>query len=217
MAKKYQINGVIGTKQELQNECKRILNAPSRPGPLHGRDAAFMLAAAGYHPTLDSPESIARIEIRVNPPYGSRGFWAIYDNGEERSFSYKNVLSDLNAVYRRRFNLATRSAVTPMARAFLAENFTGVCAVTGKRITAQAAHVDHAPPWPMARIQDEFVTAFRINLESDEYYDQSQPVWAFTTAWSARFIKFHNDRATLRIIDGSANSQFGAHGYVRAK
>lgn len=183
---------------------------------LDGEDAEVAMALFDMHP--GAPEkaprgavghTIRRIVFREGIP--QRCFFAILPDGTEVDWSYRVALGVVPCGPS--LTDAARAALADHVAAFKTDAFSRQephsCAASGRLITFDEAHVDHAPPWPFVAILRAFVAEFgapavvAVEPWGSDFADPAD---------KARFLAFHHARAVLRILDGKVNIGRGARG-----
>jgi hypothetical protein len=91
------------------------------------------------------------------------------------------------------------------------------CEATGVTLGWHDAHVDHSGEWPMVRITDAWLDS-KAPLSWNVLTLQKPPAqgWRLTYEFAADFVKFHNERAVLQVIDKTHNLSKGSGGYQRS-
>jgi hypothetical protein len=83
-----------------------------------------------------------------------------------------------------------------------------VCPYTGERLTEKTCHVDHAPPNTFEKIMTDFLKKEGLKLEEVRVVDTKDPMKPralVDRALEERWIVFHEERATLRVVSIKAN------------
>lgn len=186
-------------------------------GPLQDESLAVVSELFSFHPEADTKmgAGIARIEIRINHNYSNtaRGFWIVRTDGSETDISYKKCLEGDRA-YRNQFLHACRFAIKEHINAFKNEFFRvalkPTCALTGVSISPDNSHVDHIPPYTFSRIVDAFVVLNELNIDApglclSGFDGLLIPTFA-DPLLRDRFVQFHNNLASLRVISAAANT-----------
>lgn len=193
-----------------------------------GDHADLVALIERYDPALDAvgeptkgAGQIAHFERRLNTGTGwsSSGFWVVRQDGSATDFSYIDAVKGKPKGRSQDFYNACRQAVAldliqAKKQAFVQygdDHGRVECELTGKMVTIDDAHLDHA--WPYF---SHLVSGFRAARSwSREIPDGvvSDPADGQTTATfldsavSDAFRAFHNDQAMLRILSREANLQ----------
>jgi hypothetical protein len=181
-----------------------------------------------FDPVLDavgeSPKGagqIARFERRLNTRTGwsTSGFWIVRQDGTETDFSYIDAVKGKPKGRSQDFYNACRQAVAldlvlakKQAFAQYGDDQSRVeCELTGKMITIDEAHLDHA--WPYF---SHMVSGFRAakgwsrdipdGIVSAPADGQTTPTFV-DKAVADDFRDYHHSQAMLRILSKSANLQ----------
>lgn len=207
---------VFDNKTRVVEYAKAVLNE-SPLGELTGEARSVMAEIFSFHPEADTKfgVGISKIEIRINYDYGSasRGFWIVRLDGSETDISYKKCFQS-ERVYRNQFLSACRFAIKEHVNAFRDDFFRlavkPTCALTGVPITPNNSHVDHAPPYTFSRIVESFVVLNGLNIDSpglclSGFDGLLIPTFA-DSLLRDKFVQFHNNLASLRVISASANT-----------
>jgi hypothetical protein len=94
------------------------------------------------------------------------------------------------------------------------------CAISGKRVTIEEAHADHAPPRLFGTLAIAFLTAHGIKpgpeLITPPADNQYQPLLA-DRALAERWRQYHHELAVIRIVARGENLTRGHEGKVKKK
>lgn len=205
---KFTIDGVAyASKAAVQRRAQAILKS----GVVGGDDARFLLGLFERHPSAAEKIGVGIAEVRVVtvPPWNTRGFQVERVDGTTTDVSYLECLRPTGPEHW--FRAACRTAVRDQIESVRAEAFRTdaviACPITGALITAQLAHVDHAPPWPFERIVAAFLETSGIDPAAVAFVDgdnQFESRFA-DPALAERFALFHAARAGLRVVSAAAN------------
>lgn len=204
-------------KTQVGNYVKQLLADAKLNASLSGEKYAVMRDLLNWHPEAQQKigGGVAAIEVRPTPDFGknTRGFWLVREDGSETDFSYRKCLEG-ELSYRIKFLAACRFAVKDHVTEFKDEFFrvapTPTCALTGTPITPDTCHVDHTPPYTFERIVQAFVTLNALDMDDPGLVMGGVdgllvPLFASPTLRD-RFVTFHSNYATLRVISPFANT-----------
>lgn len=207
---------VFDNKTQVAEYIKGVLK-DSPVGPITGETLAVVTELFSFHPEADTKigAGITKIEIRINQNYSNtaRGFWIVRTDGTETDISYKKCLEGERA-YRNQFLHACRFAIKEHVNAFKAEFFRvavrPTCALTGDSITPENSHVDHIPPYTFSRIVEAFVVLNGLNIDAPGLclsgFDGLLIPTFTDPLLRDKFVQFHNNLASLRVISAAANT-----------
>ncbi|MCZ2074203.1 MAG: DCL family protein [Bryobacterales bacterium] len=193
-----------------------------------GDHAGLVALIERYDPVLDAVGEptkgggqIAHFERRLNTGTGwsSSGFWVVRQDGSATDFSYIDAVKGKPKGISQDFHSACRHAVSLdliLAKKQAFEQYGDdqgrvECELTGKMVTFEDAHLDHA--WPYF---SHLVSGFRAARGwSRDIPDGivSAPADGQTTATfldtevADAFRAFHHDQAVMRILSREANLQ----------
>lgn len=219
MSKKYDVCGMkFGSKKELVEYVRsNILYGQYA----YGEDLAeehfkFMLSLLCLHPCGDQKIGVGVKKIWIQPTslIGSNCcFWLERLDGTRTDFSFLKCTSPLSQSLK--FRRACRFAVRHFIIDFKDKYFDGCvepkCPVLGTIMTYDNCHVDHTPPYTFERIVCEFIDLREIKVEDVYLFgDQDECVGYefFDKYLEEDWIKFHNEKARLRVISEKANLKF---------
>jgi hypothetical protein len=211
--KGYTVSGQhFRTQQELVAYVRGILNRYHVGQPLDLFDYPFMLDLLQRHP--DAAQKIgcgaSAIYVAETPPYRTRCFFLIREDGSETDFSYLECIRA--TPYATQVRLALRAAIDPQILACKEAAFATAewvsCPDTGERLVMATAHVDHRAPLTFERLVEQFLA--REGLDFDDiavipsadltYHDElSDP------ALRSRWVQYHQEHAQLEIVSLTAN------------
>ena len=215
--KGYLVGGTLyRTKKDLTAAVRSILGAydpGSRLSPEHF-DFLLSLRSAAKPKGDEANVGISAVEVRRVPGFERvSAFWFILDDGSARAWSYTETISPPSPLAR--FRKVCRYAVDDDLRgikaAWLRDNASDghfICSVTGERVPAGKAHVDHVPPDTFTALIKRFVAERGIDVRSvelpgtpDEEIGRQFPTLEMEADWVA----FHREHANLRVISATAN------------
>ena len=181
---------------------------------LQGANAALVGDAFTMHP--DAPQKaphgaaghlVRQIEYRGG--IFQRCFFVVWPDSTEVDWSYRVAIG--LAPSGPTFQEAAREAIAPYVQAYKATRYGSAdsigCDLSGDPVKHADAHVDHAPPWPFVEILRAYIR------------DHGVPAIVGREPWGCdfadaeardRFLRFHHDRAVLRILDAKLNISRGA-------
>lgn len=209
------VNGeFFKTKGDLQNRVRRILWTYLEGQDLPIDDFEFMLDLLTNHPRADIKigPGVARIFVKQNPVYKTRGFYAERVDGTQTDFSYLECISP--ASKRKKVFMALRVLIEPFTMEFKQRFFDAVggaatCDFTGEEIHFIGSHVDHVPPNTFDVLANGFIDHYNINLAQVELKDEladNRIQNELADEWLATlWVQWHNERAKLRVISKRAN------------
>lgn len=204
-------------KTQISNYVKQLLAGAALNKPLMDEEHAVMLDLLTWHPEAEQKigGGVRTIEVRPTPDFGknTRGFWLVREDGSETDFSYRKCLEGGQS-YRIKFLAACRFAIKDHVAEFKEEFFrvapSPTCTLTGTPIAPENSHVDHTPPYTFDRIVQAFVTLNALDMDDPGLTMGGVdgllvPLFASPTMRD-RFVTFHNNYTTLRVISPFANT-----------
>lgn len=214
----YTLGGVtFDAKTQLNNYVKQVLANATPGAALEGESLAVVRDLLTWHPEAEQKIGcgVAAIEVRLTPDFGknTRGFWLVRDDGTDTDFSYRKCV-DSEQSYRKKFLSACRFSVKDHITEFKEEFFRvapkPTCGLSGVAISPDNSHVDHTPPYTFDRIVQAFVTLNALDMDDPALTMGGVdgllvPLFASPTMRD-RFVAFHNNYATLRVISPFANT-----------
>lgn len=213
MRQTYRIDGIeYPSKKALRERAQAILRSYPPGARLGPSDARFIYGLLLMHPTPAQKIGcgIKYFQVRENDwIWLSHGFWLVRHGGTEEGFSYRKCLTYES--HRAKFNRACRQAIAPTVLEWKRQALRecGRCPYTDELLTRKSADVDHAPPWTMAAIIDEFIRSRRLDVEMvDLATPDGRGAFGYQIvdeALCADFVQFHNERARFRLISPYAN------------
>lgn len=204
------------TKKDLTAAVRAILNAYEPGSSVAPEHFQFLLSLLSHHREVNRKMEggIRAFEVRPVPGFERvSAFWIIRDDGSAVAWSTTELISPPSPLAR--FHKVCRYAVDADLRevkvAWLRDNASDghfTCSVTGDRVAAGRAHVDHVPPDTFAALIKRFVAERGIDLESIEL--PSSPGEEIgrqfpTPEMEADWLSFHREYANLRVISAAAN------------
>ena len=200
------------TKVSVEQKAKDILAASQVGKPILGADFEFIKDLIAFHPeaSIKTGSGIKAIVTRKNPPYYTKGFFIIRTDGTAQEFSYKKCLNGEYST-QQQFNKAARSAIAPFIQNYKRTIFSAhaVCPMTGKLLSVDNCHIDHAPPYTFSKIISDFIDQHRIDISNIKYLDDPITYHFADKRLESNFIQFHNERAVLRAVDSDWNTRAG--------
>ena len=220
------------TKGAGFDEVRRIKNdTVGLHEPLTGVDLELILALLDQHDDAASGrfKDVKHIAVKEDVQEGrsvaQRAFYVERHDGMQDTFSISpNWYKGLSEERRLRVaiggccNLAIRDITLDRKQSAFPNGLHSVakCEATGVTLGWHDAHVDHSGEWPMVRIIDAWLDS-KEPLSWDLLTPQNPPAlgWRLTNEFVADFVKFHNERAVLQVIDKTHNLSKGSGGYRR--
>lgn len=214
----FALGGVtFDAKTQIGNYVKEVLAGARLDTFLAGEQYDVMRDLLNWHPEAEQKigVGVAGIKVSANDEFGkkARGFWLVRVDGSVTDFSYRKCLQGEQS-YRAKFVAACRFAVKDHIAEFRDEFFrvavTPTCALTGAPITQNDCHVDHTPPYTFDRIAQAFVVLNSLNPDDPSLTMGAidgllVPLFSSPTLRD-KFVTFHNNLATLRVISPFANT-----------
>lgn len=206
---------IFKTKKALRERIRGIRHKYADNERLNDADFGFMLDLLNNHE--HRAEKIGRgvesMTVRTNPVYKiNRGFWLTRTDGTSTDFSYEMCLRSTTKL--QAFSAACRGVVADTVKTFKLDFFKRQreptqCPITGELMTLRGnSHADHAPPMTFARIVNDFIISHGVDVNAPGLlmHRDGQTVDEFTDNDIAqRFLDYHNQIATLRVISKQAN------------
>ena len=201
------------TKNDVGDECRRILYGHLIGQPIEGPDREFLadLLAHHRHAAAKIGCGLAAFEVRENPEYpGRTGFYLTRVDGSATDFSFLecitaspqagNVRAALRRVIVDQILIARNTTFSNPA-----DRMT--CPVTGAEFGIEDCHVDHEPPATFHALVTKFLAARGVDIEAVAltYGDQDIGDQVVDVDLIAAWRTFHGERAKLRVISSRAN------------
>lgn len=204
-------NRSFALKKDAEQACREILYRYDPGHRVSGiADELFLLDLLELHPQRNEKLGcgIAHFEVRVNPKFvRQRSFYLVRIDRSETDFSFMKCLRPPS--HRQLVMGAMRHEVSTQVYEFAEETYHStapvLCAVTGRAVAREKAHVDHSSP-TFLELAEQFVVeqggwgemviaradgSIGVQLGRD---DQA-------SAWR----DYHRRNATLRIVSIEAN------------
>lgn len=146
---------------------------------------------------------VSHFSVESNGP--TRGFWLTRTDGTRTDFS---VFACLTPPSRRSNALAAmRLAVAPSIRRFRESCGATMCALTGDPLDIRTAHIDHADPTfiELAEAFAASIGSHLVNIAVAPTTDGSTKTELADDGVRAAWVKYHDERATLRAVLPLAN------------
>ena len=204
------------TKKDLTAAVRPVLYAYKPGSRVSAEHFEFLLSLLSHHPEVDRKVAggIQAFEVRPVPGFTrASAFWIIRDDGSAVAWSYTELISPPSPLAR--FRKVCRYAVDADLRvikaAWLRDNASDghfTCSVTGERVSAGRAHVDHVPPDTFTALIKRFVAERGIDLRSIELPGNSGEEIGRqfpTPEMEEDWLSFHREHANLRVISATAN------------
>jgi hypothetical protein len=214
------------TQSSLLDYAKSLLNSYSIGDYVTQPHRHFLINFLSRHEWASDKigPGVLEFQLRENcgPNWSARGFWIIRVDGTEADFSIYNCLknesSDPKRLKAKYIKQACRTAISAVIDKYSRDRFSVSdvisCDQTGVPITISQAHVDHYGEWPFARIVDEWIDGVIVEMIDVEGHGDGQTFRYFSNQDIADdFVKFHNERAVLRIVHKQVNMKDGSRGY----
>jgi hypothetical protein len=214
----YQIGSFsFNSKQEATTAIKNVLKKNPAGSTLQEPDRSLLLSLIELHPDAKQKKGVGvdYISVEKTPPYNSAGFWIHRIDRTKTDFSYKVCLNG-DSSPRIKFTSAARSAVVPDITSFRNAQFTlsltVKCCMTGKGLSLDDCHVDHAPPYYFSVIVSNYISDRNIDISAIAYIDRGDGVSTVHFADDELvkdFREYHARLAKLRIVDKQWNIENG--------
>jgi hypothetical protein len=215
------------TKAAAKEHYRRLLH-DSPLGPVPPAYTAELLALLERHPHAAEKigTGVVGFAIQTAPPFGTRHFLALRADGTSVDFSYARCidapprpLAYLLRVLRAEVNADIARAKRRYFDTHADADGRVLCAESSARITSTQAVADHALPASFHMLAVDWLTALRIQPESVAYITGSNGTQTFLEdrTLAQRWIEFHRDRAHLRIVTTTANSESAPQAKPRSK
>lgn len=178
---------------------------------LYKKHIKFMTSLLRYHPHGDQKIGVGvrTMWLQQNGGYPTRSFWLRRRDSTETDFSFLKCISPSSSL--RDFKLACRKAISFSMSAFKQHYFRHknkrlFCFVLGKRIVFNNSHVDHVPPDTFNSLVDGFIKMHNIDVKKALIHQDGGIGGRFVTmSLKEKWINYHNNHATIRVISAEAN------------
>lgn len=187
-----------------------------------------------HHPTKKI-ENIEYLIVKLRPPFNTRALY-FYDNKckEEDDVSYKMCIQNLFGKYKKDNHLKTdtissfRNEIHEgtkkeffLKNTFLSNDiYKSECSLCNKYITTSLEdkdiNVDHYPI-PFSKILDDFLELNEIKIESVSSKEIDNIMKLEDDNLSDRWKKYHDSKASYRILCEKCNTCNGSYGYKKNK
>jgi len=229
---------IFQSEKEAQDKINAIRHNSIEDTPLIGEDDTFMRCLITYHDDYGRTTRfnyIKHIAIRRSfcRQTGKRikEFYIENFDGTLDVFSgmlkhYVGIPEDkkLRAYIGECCGLAIRDVILEVKLKAFSYDSTSIikCQDTGISLNWNDADVDHSGEWPMSRIIDEWISTVTLSwdmLAPAKKLSNGHKLGGheFKPEYAEKFLRFHNERAILRVIDHIHNIRKGNSGYRRVK
>lgn len=198
---------IYAAKKDALTAVREVRDRVRDTGRVTAEDDDFIRDLLAMHPrvAVKVGSGVERFEVRDNA--GTNGFWIIRTDGSATDFSFMQCLN--GATHQDLVRSAMRRAVIDQMQDARDREFSTTnvryCAVTGDQITADNCHMDHEAP-TFVEIADAFASAEggygTIAVTSDDGLIGHRFV---NVDVSARWERWHRDRASIRAVSKKAN------------
>lgn len=215
------VDGVVFTsKKALTEKCKEYLYAPIMGTGAH----CFLLSLIQRHPNAKTKIGcgVKHFTVRINQPFGTKGFWIERFDGTCTDFSYLACITPPSKENEAR--KAFRDAINPQIQEFKADCFRSAfagrgpeaqfirCPISGTTIGRANAHVDHKPPKTFEAILQAFLKETNRKLE-DIKVNPTEDGSIVTTLANEQLARdwrwYHRCEAELQLVSATANLSQG--------
>jgi hypothetical protein len=189
---------------EAKDYYRQILNSGHVGRTLTELEFAALMDLLSLHPrSVDKiGNGVRAFTIELNE-YKKRAFFLHRVDGSKEDFSYLKCISGDHNPFTE-FSKACRRSLENRLRAWKVSQMDGnvtKCAITGKTIAIDQAHIDHKPPLTFSVIVKSFVVARNIDLSTVKYVRKNiNGVELEDVNLASDFDKFHSQMAVLRIV-----------------
>ena len=205
------VDNHLKRKKRLKKKIRQILHAYEPEKPLDAKDFKFMRDVLTMHPSSDIKIrcGVAVIFVRRNQRFRkNKEFWLRRLDDSETDFSFLECLKPTSPL--KKFKIAARATIADDVIAFRQQhlNASSFCPFTGQQLTRENVHVDHAPPETFDKIVNQFIEENTIDICAVELtgeYDGEIGDQFVDFKLKEAFRKYHNERATLRLVSRNAN------------
>jgi hypothetical protein len=203
------------TKKALREYIRKIRDSYIDRQHLNEADFEFMLDLLNRHerPEIKIGCGVKYIYVKTNEVFKhNREFWLVRIDGSETDFSFEICLKHKTKL--QKFKNACRTSVADIVMDFKKDFFDSigepsVCPLTGGEMAFRKnSHVDHAPPETFDKIVQDFISLNGLDVNEIELLtaeDGRIRNEMVDKTLEQQFIKFHNERAKLRVISKLAN------------
>ena len=214
--KGYLVGGTMyRTKKDLADAVRRVLYSYEAGATVSDEHFAFLLDLLSHHPKVSKKiDRVCAFEVRRVPGFEHVcAFWIVYDDGRAAAWSTADVISPPSPLARVR--RVFRYTIVDQLREFKAswfrenaeqEHFT--CAVTGEKVSAERAHVDHEAPHTFDALMRAFIESRGFHIESIELCSSKDDEVGRRFAdeiLAQDWYDYHRMHAHLRVISDTAN------------
>lgn len=174
---------------------------------LSKKDFDFMLEILSHHPDAKNKIGVGIKRMWIeNVEYGNRTFWFERIDGSKTDFSFYKCLTKPNnhADFLKACRYAVAETIISFRDLKFGDNKTLICPILGVSFKKNRSHVDHIIPF--ISIAKEFYETIKKDIEylrGDGFIG----VCFADKELEKKWIKFHNERAILRVISEKANLQ----------
>lgn len=198
---------VFTTKKAATEAAREILYGYELGSTLGAEHEAFMLDVFRLHREWESKRGCGVASIQVDQNLGTRGFWLTRADGSRTDISFVKCLTPPR--HEHDVRAAFRTEIREQVRQFKAANLLpgAACPITGERLDAYNAHVDHAPP----EFDELFASFLADNQLAFEQVDVNPTEDGSTDTLladrhlAARWQEYHRRYARLRLVTKTAN------------
>jgi len=209
------------TKQALKQFLSESLKNTSLGARVSRRAASVLRELIEFHPDAERKigDGIVGITVRtlyVGPGKGmGRSFFIERLDGTRVDFSFHKCLSEISGTgfREREVKNKLRAMVAADIAAYRSElPDVTECALTGRSIRRDVAHIDHAYPWTFSKMIERFLVQERLTWTTF-------PIGPSGDAWIGRIVtdagvahrwrETHRFRSHLRPVDPDVNSKVG--------
>ena len=212
----------FSTKKEMLDFFRAMINRHGDGETIPAPDADALRWLISLHPEAKRKigAGVARFFVQLNPPYQSRGFHLERSDGTTEDFSYLvcvNGPPSMMAEVERALRFEVDLDIWNAKRAYFEQHADAEgkipCAETGKPISIDEAHADHANPLSFNVLMRCFLAAYEIEPSAEMVVATADSPCGRQLAdreLARRWIKFHHRVAEIGLVDGKVNT-FNAH------
>lgn len=222
------INGkVFPTKKAAMEHFRSILARYSDGEAIRDDDEADLLALLTRHPEVQDKVGVGVAGFYADKAFmGTRCFHVRRTDGSTTDFSFKSCVDGRAPTPHQEFLQAARMAVHDQIRQAKQRHFqehkgpdgTVPCDITGRPLTLDDAHVDHAEPMTFEVIVQTFLAAQRIADPADHVTSGADNQYVSTfrdPAMAQAFRDYHGRVARLRWVSKERNLSLGPKHHLR--